>query len=83
VIVADDVMVPTAVSGWQMQLLSGGKVKAAEFDQMRRDACSAIDAVNAMMPDGRRQANCRQMNEIMRDPSTIAKAIKRMGERMR
>jgi hypothetical protein len=79
----DTSMVPTSINGWQAQLLSGGKIKAGEFDQVRRDACVAIEAVNAGMPQGRRQPTCEQMHEMMRDPAAIAKAVKAMHERMR
>ncbi len=79
----DASMVPTSINGWQAQLLSGGKIKAGEFDQVRRDACAAIEAVNAGMPHGRRQPTCEQMHEMMRDPGALAKATKAMHERMR
>ena len=80
---SEPAMVPTSINGWQAQLLSGGKIKAGEFDQLRRDACAAIEAVNAGMPQGRRQPTCEQMQEIMRDPASFAKAARAMQERMR
>ncbi|MFM9941469.1 MAG: hypothetical protein ACKVP7_18445 [Hyphomicrobiaceae bacterium] len=75
-------MLPTSINGWQAQMLSGGQIKADEFDTVRRQACEAIEALNAGMPPERRQATCAQMHEVMRDPAKLAKARKAMQERV-